>query len=286
MLEVWLETLHDEYERELTRSPLERGAVLGEDRRLTTCFSEGESGLEVSSSSRSVRPLVPIDFGGRFDVEITDAVLARSTVRGRATQTVTRWNALERRMNDVLSNMEGVPEGPSPMEDVRVTDVVLSRWAKMAPGDPRNVDVGVAAKKLRLSRDQLGALKEAGVSDLRGVARVLRAVPAVERFNDEVARVEEEVQTDDCDTSAKRLLSLVLPERIETPIDADGAQALRRSITRAFGGATFEPAPNPDDPGEIGGARPSRSSASETATTKQPAKKKSSTKKRSRKKDS
>ena len=291
MLEVWLETLHDEYERELVRSPLERGAVLGEDRRLVTCFSDGETGLEVSSSSRSVRPLVPIDFGGRFDVEITDAVLARSTVRGRATQTVTRWNALERRMNDFLSNLDGLPEGPSPLEDRRVIDVVISRWAKLSPGDARNLALDVAAKKLGLGREQRDSLAAAGVTDLRGLARSLRAVPTVERFNDEVARVEQEVQTDDCDKSAKRLLDIVLPDPLELPMDSGGARALRRSIAGAIGGTTFEPAPRPDDPGEIGARRSTRGPASKKKTAakkkaEKKAAKKPGKKKRPPKKDS
>src|SRR5690606_35243246 len=38
MLEVWLDTLRDEYEREVSRSPLERGVLFGENRLLDTCF--------------------------------------------------------------------------------------------------------------------------------------------------------------------------------------------------------------------------------------------------------
>lgn len=38
MLEVWLDTLRDEYERESARSPLERGVLFGENRLLDTCF--------------------------------------------------------------------------------------------------------------------------------------------------------------------------------------------------------------------------------------------------------
>ena len=38
-LEVWIDTLVDEYERESSRSPLDRGILFGENRFLDTCFA-------------------------------------------------------------------------------------------------------------------------------------------------------------------------------------------------------------------------------------------------------
>jgi len=244
MLELWLETLQAEYEEELARSPLERGAVLGEDRRLETCFAPGDGGgLTVTSSSRSVRPLVPIDFGGRFDVEITDAVLTASTVRSRATQTITRWNALERQMNDFLSNLDGVPEGPEPLRNARVADVLISRWAKLDPADARNVDFDSAAGALGLTAAQRKSLTEAGVKDLRGIARSLQAVPAIELQNEELTRFNREIEPDDCDESKKRLLNIIPPELTELPLDSEGTAAIRRSIGKFLADTCDRPVP-------------------------------------------
>ena len=65
MLEVWLDTLRDEYEIEASRSPLERGVLFGENRFLHTCFAVTgeEPNIAVTSSDASVSPLfrVPID---------------------------------------------------------------------------------------------------------------------------------------------------------------------------------------------------------------------------------
>ena len=70
-LEAWLDTLRDEYEREASRSPLERGVLFGENRFLDTCFgTTAESGATVvTDSTASVSPLFRVDFDpGRFDI--------------------------------------------------------------------------------------------------------------------------------------------------------------------------------------------------------------------------
>src|SRR5919106_2959048 len=70
LLEVWLDTLRDEYEREVARSPLERGVLLGENRFLDTCFATGpDGGLAVAETSASVSPLFRVDIRpGAFDI--------------------------------------------------------------------------------------------------------------------------------------------------------------------------------------------------------------------------
>ena len=53
-LEVWLDTLRDEYEREVSRSPLERGVLFGENRFLDTCFgTEPGGGRNLGHVTRS-----------------------------------------------------------------------------------------------------------------------------------------------------------------------------------------------------------------------------------------
>lgn len=241
MLEIWLETLRAEYDQELARSPLERGAVLGENRRLQTCFTD-DGGLLVSSSSRSVTPLVPIDFSVPVDAEISDE-LSTASVRSRAMRTIARWNALESRMNDVLTNLEGVPETRDPLTDVRVADVLISRWAKMVPDDPRNVSLAEAVDSLGLPKGQRKTLEASGVQDLRGLARALQAVPDIETLNREVERVEKELEIDECDPSTRRLFTVELPERIDFALTRSGAAAVRSSILKGLSAGYQHPAP-------------------------------------------
>ena len=88
-LEVWLETLRDEYEREVARSPVERGVLLGENRIFDTCFAFAESGLTVDGMT-SVMPLARsvvdpalVDLGGIVTTASSARDDAAARVRGR-----------------------------------------------------------------------------------------------------------------------------------------------------------------------------------------------------------
>jgi hypothetical protein len=86
-LEAWLDTLRDEYQREASRSPLERGVLFGENRFLDTCFGAAPEGggLVVTRSNASVIPLFRVVLDpGRFDIGGTKTLSSpRSSRRGR-----------------------------------------------------------------------------------------------------------------------------------------------------------------------------------------------------------
>ena len=192
-LEVWLEVLRDEYEEEASRSPLERGVLVGENRHLETCFeTTGDSDLAVSSFESSVSPLVrvPIDFG-QIDVGgIRDALDSRRrTVRERAVETVARWNALEQQLAGLLDRPAALPDEPVSLRDPALRRVVLDRLAKLRPGDSRNLPFDEAAEFLGLSAEHRKRLEKAGATDLRSIARALKAVPTIERHNADARRL-------------------------------------------------------------------------------------------------
>ena len=191
-LELWLETLRDEYEQEASRSPLERGVLLGENRHLGTCFSNSQGGkIAVSSSDSSVSPLVrvPIDLG-EFDVGGVKGVFDFTrNVRTRAFETVTRWNALEHQVAGLLEQRRTLPDDPVGVDDPAVARVLLDRWSKLPQGDARNLGFDEAADLLKLSDAQRRKLKRAGATDLRSIARALKSLPTVERHNTDVRRV-------------------------------------------------------------------------------------------------
>ena len=60
-LEAWLDTLRDEYQREASRSPLERGVLFGENRFLDTCFGTSPGGWRAGrhQQQRFGQPAVP-----------------------------------------------------------------------------------------------------------------------------------------------------------------------------------------------------------------------------------
>jgi hypothetical protein len=195
-IELWLELLREEYEREVARSPVERGVLLGENRFLKTCFSTGgEGGMSVTDSTSSVGPLVrvPLDVGV---IDIGGVKTARALgVRDRAVETVTRWNALEQQLGTLLAQDTTLPDEPVTVSDPHVRRVLLDRWSKLSADDDRNFGFDQAADLLSLDAAQRRQLKAAGATDLRTIAQALKVAPEVRRHNDDVARLKDVLQS-------------------------------------------------------------------------------------------
>jgi hypothetical protein len=227
LLELWLETLRDEYERDLVRSPLERGVLVGEDRELDTCLSFGPGGvLNILNNSSSVSPLAPLPIGpGDLDIGglQTTAISARSSTKARALQTVTRWNALERQLAALLGNHRGkFPAKPGRLNDPRIVNVLVDRWAKLRPSDPRNLEFTAAMNMLKLSEAHRRALKAAGVADLKSMARALNAAPVIERYNDDLSHRQKDP------TPARAVAAAAAP--IKFPLSQKLADDIRKVI--------------------------------------------------------
>jgi hypothetical protein len=199
MLEAWLDTLRDEYEREVARSPLERGVLFGENRFLDTCFGanpDESGGLVVTGSNASVSPLfrVPL-FPGRFDIGGLKNLSTAST-RTRALEIVTRWNAIEKQVATLLANGTAAElETPLAANDPQVLGVFIDALRKLPADDARNVGIDEAARLLQLGDAQLRLLKAAGAERLSDVAAMLQAAPAMERQDAEVARLRAEFKS-------------------------------------------------------------------------------------------
>jgi len=186
--ELWLDTLRNEYEEDVARSPLERGVLLGENRLLDTCFAWNGGILAVSSSASSVTPLLPLDLHPDHVAPDRRALSAARTVRARAVETVTRWNAMERQLFTQLANGRTFSAKATSFNDPRVVRVLIDRLAKLEKDDAGNLDFTAAVKALGLSAEHRRMLKSAGAGDLRSIARALQSVPTVERYNDDIAR--------------------------------------------------------------------------------------------------
>ncbi|MPY90387.1 MAG: hypothetical protein GEU99_21005 [Luteitalea sp.] len=225
-LELWLETLRDEYEQEVARSPLERGVLLGENRLLDTCFDpQEEAGFEVSGSSTSVTPLTPIDINvGDLDIGgiMTGSATATRSVRSRAFEMITRWTTLEQRLATLMANRKIFPEKPAGLDDPRIVRVLIDRWEKLAPDDPRNLTLDEAAAALNLGAEYKRLLESAGATDLRGIARALKAAPEIERQNIEVERLRKVFE--------KRKVVGTPPDRVTFAISRDQSAAIRQAI--------------------------------------------------------
>jgi hypothetical protein len=224
MLELWLETQRDEYERDAARSPLERGVLLGEDRVLDTCFTlAAASAPKVSSSTTSVTPLSLIDVDPK-DVDLGGvppvASSIRSDARQRAYEAVTRGNLLEERLAVLLSNRRATPGKDFSLDDLRVVGVLLELWAKLGPGDPRNLDFQAAVESLHLGDAHRRALKAAGATDLRSIAQAIKDAPVLARYNDRVRQLRKDRNLDRGEG----------PQPIKSTVPPEAATAMRQAI--------------------------------------------------------
>ena len=226
-LELWLETLQDEYERAVARSPLERGILIGEDRTLDTCFafSLANGGLAVTKSSATVAPFQRIEVDPHeFDLGgVTSAASsARKTARERAYEAVTRWNLLENRLAVLLGNRQRPPRQKGFTFGTDVVATLIEGWARLRADDPANEPLDQAAKTLGLDDRQRRLLEGAGVGDLRGIAEQLRSTPIVQRYN-ATALERQKLHKEE-----KR--SGPPPEPVRWALTAEDAAAMRRKI--------------------------------------------------------
>ncbi len=247
LLELWLETLRDEYERDLVRSPLERGVLVGEDRTLDTCFTFAEGGLlSLLNTSSSVSPFAPLpirpgdlDIGGLQ----TTAISARSATKTRALETVTRWTALERQLATLLNNQrKPFPGKRGRWNDPRVTGVLVERWSKMRQSDSLNLDFTAAMDLLKLGDVHRRALKSVGVTDLKSLARALKAAPVIERYNADLGRRQVTLKAAQAQKSASVAAAAAAP--IKFPLSPTVADEIREVIGNTLFGERGE-APSP-----------------------------------------
>jgi hypothetical protein len=200
MLEVWLETLRDEYEREVSRSPLERGILLGENRFLDTCFgtSPDNGATVVTDSTATVSALFPVDIrNGLFDIGglKTLSTSSNNSTRSRASEVITRWTAIERQLTTLLSNGIEIPETPLSANHPKVVNVLLDTWRKLAVDDPLNLDFEKAAALLHLNDVERRQLKSNGARNLADIAMILSTAPEVEQHNHEVQKLRSQVRS-------------------------------------------------------------------------------------------
>ena len=224
--EAWLDTLLDEYERDASRSPLERGVLLSDARALRTCF-ELEPGrpATVTDSSTDYSGVEVVDLDpDEFDLGGVRAGSGsvRASVRERAVEAVTRGNLLENRLATLLANRRTVPSKGFRLDDVRMTGMLIEAWSKLRADDPRNLSFRGAVGALHLSVKHRRLLKAAGATDLRGVARALKGAGAAARHDATLARQAALTQAEP------------RPEKPEAALSARDAEDIRRAIGAAL----------------------------------------------------
>lgn len=224
MLELWLETQRDEYEREVARSPIERGILLGENRVLDTCFAASSAGFIVSNSNASVSPFRRIDIDPRaIDLGGVNAAASntRASIKDRANEANTRWNLLDERLAILLSNT-GLRERELSFDD-DLLDLVIEAWTKLRTGAVQNMPFEAAIQMLGLTGSQSATLQEAGAIDLKSIAELLRASRETNTYNAMIAERQKQ--------RAAERDSAEVDDAFSFPLTARQGEAMRKNIS-------------------------------------------------------
>jgi hypothetical protein len=180
--DVWLEATQYEYEAELAKSPLERGAVLIDDREVHICADVDEDGsisgvvTKVPATGISLLPISALDPGALFprskSVGIPDPQL-----RGRAM--VATWGLFERQLGNIVSQAQKGSSVPLTFAEPRLARVFLGRASRLSMNDKRNRSLSELATAFGLSQAQVGELRKHGVTNLSSLAgEILRSQDA------------------------------------------------------------------------------------------------------------
>jgi hypothetical protein len=183
--EVWRDTVQWEYERNLARSPLERGMPFAMHDHLSTCFVRDASG-DLRVKNYVARAAGPSEAGvaSAESADAGNAILSRSaTTRRDQVQRVVDWNAAEQRMVQQLRTQSLEQLEQRPLSGAHIVDFVLEQWAALQPDDKRNEPLDAAGAALGLSASTLQKLRKQGILDLRALAATIRHAAAIEGLN-------------------------------------------------------------------------------------------------------
>jgi hypothetical protein len=123
------------------------------------------------------------------------------------------------RLAQYLAYQEHLGDGHFHLDDPQFIRILLSRWARLAPDDPKNVKLDDAASILNLIEQQ-ESLASAGIEDLRGLAQAVIAAPQIEKLNAEIMEIKEQLP----EAEAAEL------DLFDSPITVEDAAAIEDAI--------------------------------------------------------
>jgi hypothetical protein len=182
--DIWMEAAQYDYEAELAKSPLERGTILVDDRRVDICAdvdAEGTLGEVTTTMPASPATGILAPVPSATVVRPWDAIAARDpSAKGRLM--VSAWAAAEAQLGQKLSGTL-VPAPAFTFRHPRMLELFLRRAARLDPADPRNLPLNDVARRLRLSSADVQPLKAAGVTNLSSLAALLLVSKDLERMS-------------------------------------------------------------------------------------------------------
>ncbi|HEX7787265.1 MAG TPA: hypothetical protein VF653_13685 [Methylomirabilota bacterium] len=243
--DVWLEAAQYDYETELAKSPLERGAILVDDRRIDICADVNAEGT-VGDVTTTVPPgpevgvLPPLPV--RPVVRPWDIALAQDPrVKGRAM--VSAWGTAEAQLTTRFVAASGTAAASLSFSDPRLFDIWLAHAAQLAADDPRNLPLAELARRFQLGAAVVRQLEAQNVTNLSSLAAAVLAARELNRRRGGPPR------------SRLPGVSDAVSSRVMT---SAAAQTLARAISQAFDTTLAAHRPTRPDAARVRPRRPGR----------------------------
>lgn len=182
--DVWLEAAQYDYERELAKSPLERGTILLDDRRIDICAKLDEEGA-LGEVITTVPPAPgPVTVGGLPPTTVVrpwDSTTTRDP-RTKGRVMVSAWGTAEVQLRNRISGSSTVTTRPLSFQEAGVLDLFLKRAARLTAEDGRNLSLVELSRRFGLSVVDAHQLKTYGVTNLSSLASSIVAARELQRL--------------------------------------------------------------------------------------------------------
>lgn len=225
--EVYLEMQTAKHEAALARSPLERGIVLAQDTILKSCFATAGGTAPAGPLTLTEGPDEVAEFRPDLSAvppERETGAFGPSHIRHR--RNAMRWNHVQAEFARHASGPD-LPSRPFRPDDPAMVRMLLESWAELAVDDPLNLPLEEAVTMLGLGPEQQRAVREAGATDLRGVARMVLAAPRLDRENREMELLRRGL--------SEAQLCAMKWEPTPLPLPLEGAAEVRERIAAELG---------------------------------------------------
>ena len=182
--DVWLEAAQYDYEAELAKSPLERGSILIDDRRVDICAAVDEQGeigdvttTVPTSPTTGVLPPLPVRPLKRpWDTTTTQ------DPRTKGRSIVSAWATADAQLASRLSGTSTTASVPFSFQEPGILEIFLRRAARLDTADERNLPLAALGRQFRFSATQVEQLKGSGIANLSSLASALLAASERERL--------------------------------------------------------------------------------------------------------
>ena len=182
--DIWMEAAQYDYEAELAKSPLERGTILLDDRRIDICAELDQEGVLGDVTTTVPGTPGPVTLGplpASAVVRPWDLTAARDP-RAKGRVMTSAWGMAEAQLRSRISGTSNIATRPLSFQETRVLELFLRRSARLSADDKRNLSIVEAARRFGIGVADLVQLKTAGVTNLSSLASGVLAAWELERL--------------------------------------------------------------------------------------------------------